>query len=231
MPVRISQVAARLNRLIGPVQGQVPVARLEAPDPPPRSRNSVRMPVNTHLVIITGSALGTTRVMIADSRVATTIPAPTPKARTASTVVPTASSLSSPAYSPRWRAAARTLAASLARSFGTQTRFPPVPAMCTSWSSSRPHRSGRPGSGSPLEGMPASVSTARTLEASSGVRKFPSRRLGAPGGRLPDPSSIPGSSHPPAWVGEQGCLQCSPPRQPAWEIRRHRLVWSMAPAC
>jgi hypothetical protein len=53
--------------------------------------------VNTTLVISTGSALGTTRVMIADSTVATTISAPTPKASTASTVVRTAAFLPSPA--------------------------------------------------------------------------------------------------------------------------------------
>jgi hypothetical protein len=188
---------------------------------PRRSRNSARMTLNTHLVIITGSALGTARVMIADSTVATTISAPTANASTPSTVVPTASlppltadaaapprrpadrpwwppprRLRVAAYSPRWRAAARTLAASLARSLGTQTRFPPPPARCTSRSSSRPHHSGRRGSGSLLEGIPASASTARTLEASSGVRKFPSRRLATPGGRLANPSSIPGSSHP-----------------------------------
>ena len=102
------------------------------------------MPVNTHLVIITGSALGTTRVMIADSTVATTSSAPTPKASTASTVVSTAALLPLAAYRPRRRAAARTRAASPARSLGTQTRFPPAPAMCTSQSSSRPNRSGRP---------------------------------------------------------------------------------------
>jgi hypothetical protein len=49
------------------------------------------MPLNTHLVIITGSALGTTRVMIADSTVVATSSAPTTKASTASTVVTTAS--------------------------------------------------------------------------------------------------------------------------------------------
>ncbi len=48
------------------------------------------MPVNTSRVILTGSALGTTRVMIADSTVATTISAPTPTASTASTVAPPA---------------------------------------------------------------------------------------------------------------------------------------------
>jgi hypothetical protein len=58
---------------------------------PPRSLNSARMPMNTHLVIITGSALGTTRVMIADSTVVATISAPTTKASTASTVVSTVS--------------------------------------------------------------------------------------------------------------------------------------------
>jgi hypothetical protein len=249
MPVSTSQVAARVNRLIGPYRARSRSRASKLLARPPRSRNSVRMALNTHLVIVTGSALGTTRVMIADSTVATTISAPTPNASTASTVVSTASlpPLSAdevaagyspagrprwrPAYSPRWRAAARTLAASLARPLGTQTRFPPVPASCTSRSSSRPHHSGRRGSGSLLEGMPASASTARTLEANSGVRKFPSRRLAIPGGRLPDPSSISGSSHPAPWVGVQGCLQCSAPRQPAWEIGRHRLVWSMAPAC
>jgi hypothetical protein len=47
------------------------------------------MAVNTHLVIITGSALGTTRVMIADSTVVAKSSAPTTNASTASTVVTT----------------------------------------------------------------------------------------------------------------------------------------------
>ena len=231
MPVRISQVAARLNRLIGPYRARSRSRASKLLARPPRSRNSVRMPVNTHLVILTGSALGTTRVMIADSRVATTIPAPTPKASTASTVVPTASSLPSPptrrgggpppgSWPPPWPGLS-------APRPGSRPSPPGAPA----GPAAAPTAPAAPGRASPLEGMPASARTARTVEASSGVRKFPSRRLGAPGGRLPDPSSIPGSSHPPAWVGVQGCLQCSPPRQPAWEIGRHRLVWSMAPAC
>ena len=154
------------------------------------------MPENTHLVIRTGIARGTTRVMIADSTVVTTISAPTTKASHASTVVPTASLLP-PSVAPLVAATGgRQHPGRLpARSRGTHTRFPPTPARCATRSSSRPHHSGRPGSGSPLEGMPASASTSRTLEASSGVRKFPSRRRGVPGGMLPDPSSIPGSSH------------------------------------
>src|SRR4029450_13037269 len=58
---------------------------------PPRSLNSARIPMKTQRVIITGRALGTTRVMIADSTVVATISAPTTKASTATTVVSTAS--------------------------------------------------------------------------------------------------------------------------------------------
>jgi hypothetical protein len=47
------------------------------------------MPTNTHLVIATGSALGTTRVMIADSTVVATSSAPAAKTSTESTVFPT----------------------------------------------------------------------------------------------------------------------------------------------
>src|SRR5215213_1786738 len=100
VPVRTSQVADRTNKLIVPyrARSRSRASKLLARDP--RSRNSARTPVNTHLVIITGSALGTTKVMMADSTVATTISVPTPKASTASTVSSTAAFLPSP---PRCR--------------------------------------------------------------------------------------------------------------------------------
>jgi hypothetical protein len=91
MPVRTSQVAARLNRLIGPYRAMRRSRSSKLLARRPRSRNSPRIPRNTHLVIATGSALGTTRVMIADSTVVPTSSAPTTKASTDSTVVPTAS--------------------------------------------------------------------------------------------------------------------------------------------
>src|SRR4029450_8776047 len=99
---------------------------------PPRSLNSARIPMKTQRVIITGSALGTTRVMIADSTVVATISAPTTKASTASRVVSTASLPPlAPVYSPWRRAAARALAASPGRPrgapTGTQPRGPPAP--------------------------------------------------------------------------------------------------------
>jgi hypothetical protein len=201
VPVSSSQVAARLNRLIGlyRAMSRSRAWKLWARDP--RSANSARMLRNTHLVMTTGMARGTTRVMIADSTVVTTSSAPATKAHRQEVRGHAASSSRRPGrYRPRRRASARTLAASLARSRGTHTRLPPAPVSRTNPSNSRPHRSGRRGSGSSLEGMPASASTARTLEASSGVRKFPSRRRGAPGGSPSGPASIPGSSHLAAWA-------------------------------
>src|SRR5215218_8393130 len=90
MPVRISQVAARANRLIGPYRAMRRSRSSKLLARFPRSLNSHRIHLNTHLVIVTGSALGTTRVMIADSTVVATISAPPTKASTASTF-PTAS--------------------------------------------------------------------------------------------------------------------------------------------
>ncbi len=91
MPVSTSQVAARTNRLIGPYRARSRSRASKLRACFPRSRNSARTATNTHLVIATGSARGTTRVMIADRTVVTTISAPTTNASTAITVVPTAS--------------------------------------------------------------------------------------------------------------------------------------------
>ena len=88
---RISAEAGQAEQADRLVEGHVPVARLEGPGPLPRSRNSTRMPESTHRVIRTRIARGTTRVMIADSTVATTISVPATKASHAGTVVPTAS--------------------------------------------------------------------------------------------------------------------------------------------
>src|SRR4029453_11511787 len=49
--------------------------------------------------------------------------------------------------------------------------------------------------------------------------------------RHPRPRVHPGII-PPTRLGRRpGLPTMSPPRHPAWEIWRHRLVWSMAPAC
>ena len=229
MPVRSSQVAARTNRLIGPYRAMSRSRASKVLARPPRSRNSTRMPENTHLVIRTGIARGTTRVMIADSTVVTTISAPATKAIHASTVVPTAS------LPP--------LPAPLVAATAPPAPWPPPGPSAAPTPGSRPPRPGAPPGPAAAPTTPAAPGRARRWRGCqprpappapwkpaqvSGIPQPPPRR---PRRYAPRPLVHPRIIPPPLGSPPRSCLQCSSPRQPAWEIGRHRLVWSMAPAC
>ena len=229
MPVRISQVAAKAERADRPAYRARSRSCASKLPGPPRATGWPRPYAGEHL--LGDHHRERPRHHQGHDRrqqVATAIPAPHPS-DTASTVVPPANSLPSPATRrgggpppgprpPPWPSR-----------LAPQTRFPPVPAMCTSVQPPPPFRPPQ-GSGAPLEGMPAAASTARTLEASSGVRKFPQPPPRHPGGRLPDPRPSP--DHPTHPLGSASGLPTMFPRPGSQlEIGRHRLVWSMpAPA-
>lgn len=131
-------------------------------------------------------------------------------------------------HRPRRRASVSARTASRNRSRGTHTRLPPAPVMCTIQSRNRPQRSGRPRSGSRLDGIPDSASTRCTRDASSGVRKFPSRRRADPTGSVAGAVGSPaGRASPPGGPAGGPAGGPEPCSTPAHLPRRHAL----RPAC